>query len=367
MTSAHPAYDVRIFEKECVSLANNGFETYLVQEGKTEDNKGVHVIGLGDKPKNRLARMIKNAYKAYREAIKLDADLYHIHDPELLPYGLLLRICGKKVIFDSHENVLESIKEKIWMPRYIRMFAYYGYKYLQTFILNCFSGVICVTPNMLKRYSNIYILKEVITNYPIYEDDIKSPDFSNKTIVFAGGISKQWSHNLVIDLLDEIDDCQYLLCGTGTKDYLEELKAMQGWHKVNYLGKIPHKHVKDKLSSSYIGLALLQPGNNTDWNVGTLGNTKIFEEMMAGLPVICTNFDLWREFQDVYNCAICVNPSNKNEVLDAIKYLFDNPQIALEMGNNGKNTVKNLFSWQSEEKKLISFYNNILANEKGDY
>mgnify|MGYP000178757596 CR=1 FL=1 len=80
--------------------------------------------------------------------------------------------------------------------------------------------------------------------------------------------------------------------------------------------------VGEFLGNSYIGLALLKPSNNTDWQQGTLGNTKIFEEMMAGLPVICTNFELWKQFEDKYKCAICINPDSEKELIRAIEYLF---------------------------------------------
>ena len=109
MTSVHPPEDVRIFHKECVSLAEAGYEVYLVERGESCEKNGVHIIGLGDLPKNRLKRMTEGAKKVYEKALELDCDIYHFHDPELLPYGLKLKKKGKKVIFDSHENTLEQI------------------------------------------------------------------------------------------------------------------------------------------------------------------------------------------------------------------------------------------------------------------
>ena len=102
ITSAHNSNDIRVFVKECASLAENGFETYLVAEGENKEINNVKILGIGKKPTNRFVRMVFFARKAYRIAKETNCDIYHIHDPELLPYGLKLLKAGKKVIFDSH-------------------------------------------------------------------------------------------------------------------------------------------------------------------------------------------------------------------------------------------------------------------------
>ena len=88
ITSAHPQEDVRIFHKECVSLAAHGYETYIVACGKTYVKSGVHFIGIECESSGRFKRMTKVVKAVYDAALKLDADIYHIHDPELLPYAL---------------------------------------------------------------------------------------------------------------------------------------------------------------------------------------------------------------------------------------------------------------------------------------
>ena len=107
MTSAHEAWDDRIFHQECVSLAREGSEVYLVQRGESGEKNGIHIIGVGEMPSSRLQRIRRGARRVYQAARALDADIYHFHDPELLPYGLKLKKAGKKVIFDSHEKYTE--------------------------------------------------------------------------------------------------------------------------------------------------------------------------------------------------------------------------------------------------------------------
>ena len=80
---------------------------------------------------------------------------------------------------------------------------------------------------------------------------------------------------------------------------------------------------------------------------------------MAGLPIICTDFVLWKEFIDKYNCGFCVKPKSVEDICTAIKYLLDNPERAKEMGLNGRKAIKEEFNWQNEKKKLFALYERI--------
>lgn len=144
---------------------------------------------------------------------------------------------------------------------------------------------------------------------------------------------------------------------------MQSLKALEGWKKVNYLGRVPQKEVANVLASGYIGLALITPNRNTGWKTGTMGNNKIFEEMMAGLPIICTDFVLWKEFVQRWNCGLCVDPDKDEEIIEAINYLLDNPEEAKKMGENGRKAVEEEFNWCVEEKKLFALYDTILKKE----
>ena len=361
MTSAHRPEDVRIFHKECTSLAKAGYDVTLIERGESCEKNGVHIIGVGMPPSSRLRRMTTFAKKIYRVALDVDADIYHFHDPELIPYGVRLKRAGKKVIFDRHEHAAETILEKGWIPRFARRAAYNWYRKYQKRNCRKLDAVITVTPNIVKYFQDVGCRTFQITNYPIIEPHMERPDYRARRIIFAGGISESWSHCAVLDSIHRISGCRYCLCGTvRNQSYLERLKSRPGWAQVDYMGKISHEQVFEQMLQCSVGIALLKPGRNTDWNNGTIGNTKIFEEMMAGLPVVCTRFNLWRAFVDKYHCGICVDPENVDEIADAIRYLLDHPEEAKKMGENGRRAVKEEFNWGIEEKKLLALYEDIL-------
>lgn len=189
MTNVHPAEDVRIFHKECVSLAKAGYEVYLVERGDSYDKNGVHIIGLGDLPNGRRKRMTEGAKRVYQAALALDADIYHLHDPELLPYGLKLKKAGKKVIFDSHEHTAESILEKSWITPLVRYPVYWAFSAYQTFVCRRLDAVVSVTPHLVRYFQDKCAKTAQIANFPIFQENIETPDHAAKRLAFAGGIA----------------------------------------------------------------------------------------------------------------------------------------------------------------------------------
>lgn len=356
MTSAHGPEDERIFHKECVSLARAGYEVYQVSQGRSYEKNGVHIIGVGELPAGRLKRMTSFAKKVYLAALALDADLYHFHDPELLPYGLKLKKQGKKVIFDSHEDVAGTIQQREWIPAFLRKFVTWGYIQFESRVCRQLDAVISATPHVTTHFSSVNSHSILVTNYPILTLNTQMPDFQRKTLIFAGGISPQWNHHVIIKALELLPDCEYLLYGWGEDSYLHELQSLPGWKQVRYLGHVSHEQVLNLLAEGYAGLTLLSYIPNSDGKNGTMSNTKIFEEMMTGLPVICTDFTLWREFVDRWHCGICVPPDDPEALASAVRYLLDHPEEARKMGENGRKAVEKEFNWRSEEKKLLQLY-----------
>ena len=359
ITSIHSRYDIRIFMKECKSLAIHGYDVTLIVNDDKEDEimDGVKIVSTNFNPINRIDRFLNSNSKLLKKAIKVDAEIYHLHDPDLLPLGNKLKRLGKKVIFDSHEDVPQQIKDKRWIPKVIRNTISKLYELYEKISIKKYDGVISVTPHIVDRLKQINPNTAMITNYPIIDKDEKITRTPENAICFAGGVKGQYRHHNILKAIEDINGLKYIIAGTGRESYFERLKALPAWEKVEYIGKIPPWEVKDIYLRSMAGMAIhksTQLGKR-----GSYGIIKLFEFMEAKLPVICSNYTLWEEIINKYKCGICVDPDNVDEIKKAIEYIIDNPVEARRMGENGRRTVVEKYNWRTQEKMLVEIYKEI--------
>lgn len=121
---------------------------------------------------------------------------------------------------------------------------------------------------------------------------------------------------------------------------------------IRFIGKISREEVNELYGKSRAGLVIYQPAANHIESQPI----KMFEFMAAGLPVVASNFSLWKVIIEDSQCGICVNPKKPNEVRTACLELLDNPLKAQKLGQNGRKSVEAKYNWEIEEKKLIELY-----------
>jgi glycosyltransferase involved in cell wall biosynthesis len=356
VTSVHPYKDGRIFRKECQSLAKKYDVSLIAPNVESKEEEGIHIYGV-ELPKERFKRM-RNLDIVFRKMIEVDAEVYHFHDPELIPLGYKAKKIGKKAIFDSHEDVPLQISEKGWIPKPFRKLTSSVYRKYEEGKLHHYDALVSVTPSIVDRLKGCNPNTYQITNYPILKEFKDNRTWQNR-ICFTGGISAQWMHHNVIESIENID-VKYVVAGIVEGDYLMVLKSQPAWSKVDYKGVVTPIEVSEIQQSSFAGIALNDYVANVGFKLGSLGNTKLFEYMMSGIPVIATDFILWKEIIEKYECGICVNPQDVDAIRDAIMYLKNNPEEAKKMGDNGRKAVQEQYNWTSQESILFGMYDKVL-------
>ena len=364
LTSVHPRYDTRIFNKMCKSLETHGYSTFLiVADDKGDEFKnGIRIFDVKTSKGGRLFRMIKTVNRIFEKAKDLAADIYHLHDPELIRIGIKLKKLGKKVIFDSHELVGDQIISKEYIPNFLRKTISKIYTYYEKFNLKNLN-LIGATPHIrdhLKKINNDVI---DICNYPIVENHIINIRENNKQsceinyICYVGVISKMRGIKELVKALELTKNKVVLnLAGNfSPKEFEKEISNLSGWKRVNYLGFINKNYLMLKYNNKMGVIPFLDVPNH----INSQPN-KMFEYMSYKLPVICSNFSLWKDLMETYNCGKVFNPSNPRSIAKVIDYLLDNPEESKKIGQNGYQVVTNKFNWKNEEKKLFSFYNKIM-------
>jgi glycosyltransferase involved in cell wall biosynthesis len=359
MTTVHAATDPRIYSKECRSLVQAGWKVTLIAPGGRDDTRdGVQILAVP--PRRRLARMTIGVWEVYRAAGRVPADVYHLHDPELIPAGLLLRLRRRHVIYDAHEDLPRQIGAKGWIPPALRRMAAALSAWLLGLAASRFAAIVAVTEPVASRFPAERTV--VIHNYPRLEEfQAARPASAYRArpanLAYVGGIAEIRGlremmaavHSLPADL-----GARLRLAGRFQPASLASKVAdlTEGANRVDVLGWMSTAEIAEMLAESRIGLCLLHPLPNYLDSLPT----KLFEYMAAGLPVVASDFPVWRGIVTQAGCGILVDPLDVAAIAAAIEELLRDPQRAEEMGRRGRAAVEARYSWSSEAAKLEALY-----------
>ena len=364
LTTVHPPFDTRIFHKEAKTLVRAGYDVTLIAQYDGDTMvEGVRVRGL-PKPRNRLSRIFGLTWRAFWLSLRERADVYHFHDPELLPIGVMLKLLTRaKVSYDVHEDVPEQILTKHWIPTFLRRPIAVTFNLAEKLLAKGLDGIVVATEGIAEKFRRLNPI--VIHNCPdltMLPNPSPAPrEGKEKVLVYVGGISRlRGAFEMIraLEHLAHIGGLRLDLIGRFDPPELEqELQALPGYQRARFLGWMEPEDVYKHLAESDIGLVCLHPKPRfvVAWPV------KLFEYMAAGLPVIASNFPLWKEIVEGNKCGLCVDPLNPKEIAKAIEYLLTHPEEARRMGENGRRAVLEKYNWEQESEKLLAVYEELLA------
>ncbi|MCP5109171.1 MAG: glycosyltransferase family 4 protein [bacterium] len=364
LSSVHPARDPRIFYKECRSLAEAGYDVTLI--ALHDEEEVIHNVKIVPFPKirNRFARIAFSPLRMFFLARKQEAKIYHFHDPELIFTGLLLRLTGKKVIFDVHENIVKQIRTKKFLGKLsslaARLFVFFNYLSAKFFHL------------VLAEHSYEEVYKKYTAKYRIV---LNMPDISffepffvgdrgNLNDVFYIGrvtrnrgvetalkalhILKEKNIRLNMHFVGHIDNP--LKKELENLDYFEDIKK-----NIIFYGRKNLEEGYEVSKKCLIGISVLKPIGNFLHSY----STKVFEYMAVSMPVITSDFELYKGVVERHRCGFCIDPESPQALAHALEYLLTHKAKAKEMGQNGRTAALTHFNWQIEEKKLLELYKTI--------
>jgi hypothetical protein len=362
LTTVHPRDDIRIFHKECVSLARAGYEVVQVVGDGLGDAvvKGVRIVDIGAPPSGRLQRMRLQPRRALEAVLRLQPALVHFHDPELLPVGVKLMRRGIKAVYDAHEDVPRQILTKQWIPSALRRPLSWAFERYENAQVKRLAGVVAATPHIAERFASLARWLANVSNFPFLDElapaSVAVPR-ENK-VCYVGGITRTRGAHEMLRALALVPGVRMLLCGKFEDAALEaELRAAPGWPQVDYLGQVGRDQVRDVMARSFAGLVTLQPMPSYLDSLPI----KMFEYMSAELPVIASSFPLWRGIVETHGCGVCVSPVDPAAIADAIRGLRDTPERVRVMGAAGNRAVHEVFNWPQAERELLAFYATLLT------
>lgn len=369
LTSAHSARDNRILNRECRYLAAQGYNVTLIAPhgyDETIENVQIRAVRPAVGRRQRISLVVP---AVYRRAVKEDADLYHFHDPELIPLALLLRHRHKQVIYDVHEDYPSTLRYSSWLPHRVRGSAAWCFTQFERYASREFSALIGANSEITRRISGFNPRTITIGNYPSFQDYPFIPGFDDAryaagVLVSFGGISARTCTRAIVEALGLIPTPMKANMLLGGAVWSEPLFAavtrVPGWGRVTYAKELPVRLMLERLLTASVAFVLFSPEPN---HFG-VGSNRFFEALAAGLPVITSNFPNWKELVNGTGCGIAVSPTDPRAIADAVVYLLAHPAEAAEMGRRGHELAMRRFNWELESGKLDRLYKQLLDGIK---
>ena len=336
LTSVHSTRDVRIFHKEVGALTAAGADA---------DVMGVERGG------GRLGRVTRG-WELVRRARQVDADAYHVHDPELLPAAVWLhKVTGTPVFYDAHEYLGETTRTKRWIPGPLRRPAAAMASGMEHVAGRRLSGVVTANEDLAARFAAAGCRAVSVSNSPYAAQFGEPGEPEGPIVLYVGGLGPLRGLPLMLEAFPQVDvdGARLLLAGPGD---VGELPA-----GVEYLGVVDHSEVPELLARAAIAWIPLRRHGNYDRAVPT----KLVEAMAMGRPVVASDLPRMAAIVRATGCGIVVPHDDPAAHAAAIRRLLQNPDEARAMGAAGRAAFLDGMAFENEADALTSFYDEVLS------
>jgi len=364
LATTHRPGDPRIFQKECRTLAAAGYEVvYIVPGDKDEVVDGVQIRTV-PVPRSGKERMTSTVHAVYKKALEEGPEaVMHFHDSDFLLAGFWLKRSGWCVVYDSHEDTPKQMQYQHWIPKILRPVASAYFAALEHRAGQRFDGIIAAEPSNSLRYPRSKTV--IVRNYPLLDELVVSDALPYRErpnrIVYVGSLTRVRGIDEMIRAVNGLPEAYGAELSLGGSFHPATLQhqVLNGARSVRFLGYLGRSAVAELLARSRVGVVVMHPVQK---HIEVL-STKKFEYMAAGLPVVVSDFPVWREIVHDAECGFVVNPLDADALRDKIRWLLDHPEEAEAMGQRGRAAVEAKYNWTPEGHRLLAFYERLLTGQ----
>lgn len=378
LSSVHLALDNRVFYREARTLARAGYDVTLIAVHDREEVRG----GVRIQPLPRVARSRRPLLwrQLLRMARETNADLFHIHDPELLlltPW--LRRATGRPTLYDIHEANADFIAVKEYLPGPARRPLAGLFRRLEPRLARGESGLIFADDAIAADFALFTGPKTTLFNFPGREliergaarRELDGSRNKEPAILYLGGLERNRGSALMIAAFAQVvaafPAARLLIVGHFMPPDLEaevraDADARGIANAVEIAGRVPFERIGDYLARAAVGWVTWQPVAKNRKNVPT----KLFEYMAYGLPVVSSDLPSVRPFLPP-EAGLVVAADDPAAHAAALLRLLRDPAGAAAMGAAGRRLVETRYNWEAMEPRLLTLYDRVLSKSTTDY
>lgn len=365
VSSAHRASDGRIAQKEARTLADAGYAVTVLAlqraAGTTLPNGPVFIeYAL---PASRAHRFLFRLPWLLAYCICHHFDAYHLHDPDLILVGLVLKLLGRRVIYDVHEAYPMVVLDRAWIPRALRPQLSRAWQVLEAGVVSRIDMTVTAHDTVSRQYRAGNIV--TVQNFPILSDWAGAADGQAMAqrpcrVLYHGDLTAQRGLFTMLEAIaavKAVPSPELRLGGSLSLSLEQAIKQAPGFARTEYLGWLNKEQLIAELQQARAGLVLLHPTQN----YSVIRPNKLFEYMAAGLPVIASDFSHWRSVVAEAGCGLLVDPLDSAAIARAIEYIFLHPEEAAAMGERGRRAAEDRYAWAMEADRLRSAYDRLFG------
>lgn len=371
VTTNHSPFDSRIFYKEAKSLKKAGYNITVIGHTNSKLEKevdGIKIVGI--EKKVEIKSYLSLLRRLLKEALDVNADVYHCHEPESFLVAIYLKIFKrKKIIYDVHEYYIDVLPLSSPQRKLFLGFMLY---LVEPLFCRYTDAIITADEEIAKRYKKFNKNVHPLFNFPSFEvfkpsDNryLREKYENHSVIIYMGGMSEERGILELIKAVHKVSRTyplvKLLLLGNfGTKDFeercIEYVRSNDLAVIVEFLGFVPHTEIQKYVDAADVGTILLHP---TTRFIKTAYPIKLFEYMICGKPIIASNLPAMGKIVKESECGVLVDPTGIDEIAESIIDLIEHPEEAKKMGEHGRRAVEDKYNWEKMEERLIKIYNEV--------